>query len=145
MGLFSKLRAAHHYTSIGVKANLERDEAAKKLDEVRAILVSLQSAVIDAGWNDPRLTQVHTSLRRTIASYEGTNTAYEAAVRACEAVGGSLDAACNNYDWQSVETAWVTATGAVFLAKATAAETVNIHTEFKLAAQALAVRIGVSE
>jgi hypothetical protein len=139
VGFFSRLKTGHHYTSIAVKASLERDEAAKKLIEARGILATFETGPPET--DDPRLTEIYTAAKRTMASYKNTCTAYEAAVRACQAVGDQVDAACKNADFEPVDTAWVTATRAVFLAKAAATETVSTHAELTRAMKAFAAKL----
>jgi hypothetical protein len=143
-GFFSKLRAAHQYTRMAVKADLERDEAAKILNELRAILSANRTEVVEAARQaeqEPRLRPIHLALKRNIAACEDTCAAYENAVRTCEAVRQSLDAACKNYDWQSVETASMTATGAVHLAKAAHAQAINVNNEFRVTVTEVAQRM----
>lgn len=141
MGWFNRLKAGHHYTMIGVKAKLEHDEAEKKLNELRTIISGLEESKAEGDRlvsPDPRTNQILSALKRTVASYKETYSAYEGAVRACQAVSESVDAACNNYDFEFVDVAWTKATGAVFSAKAAAAQAISVHSEMKRAIYALA-------
>lgn len=90
---------------------------------------------------DPRMAPILLALKRTIASYKETYAAYEAAVRACQAVSDLVDAACKNADFEFVDVAWAKATGAVFSAKAAAAQAINVNNEFRVTVREVAQRM----
>lgn len=103
MGWFNRLKSGHHYTMMGVKATIERDEAVKKLNELRVVIGGLEESRAEGarGHPEPLMAPILSALKRTIASYKETYAAYEAAVRACQAVSDSVDAACKNADFET--------------------------------------------
>jgi hypothetical protein len=71
MGFFGRLKAAHHYTSTMVTATVERDDANKKLGELRSIISSMEQS--EPEWqrhmsNEPRLIPIYTAFEHTLAS-----------------------------------------------------------------------------
>ena len=142
MGWLNRLKDSHHYTSTMVKATMERDEATKKMAELRAVLARMEQSQPE--WDlrvkeEPRLVPFRAAFKRTIASYKETYAAYEVAAQACQGVITSVEAACNNLDFAPVDAAWTKATSAVYSAKATAAQAIGVHNEFSQAVKGLAV------